>query len=322
MWLILVSTSLVIFSVAILAILKLGTGATKRVSARLAALDHQFSPTAYEETLTDIRVPRTKMSNLPWLNHWLTEMNLASVSSLFLYQAGVTTSVGTLLLISVVCSVVLGSILYLRFGAILPAFLLSLGVLPLPFLYVQRKRKKRLGKLEQQLPEALGMMVSALRVGHSLVASLGAVAEESSEPIRAEMRKCFDEQNYGVELRTALMDLTIRAPIQDYRIFVAAVLIQKESGGNLAEVLEKVAQTTRERFRLKKQVSVHTAQGRLTGWILSLLPVILGIGIYIVNPDGMSVLWKRPLGLKLLYTAAGMDILGGLIIRKIVNVRV
>ena len=118
------------------------------------------------------------------------------------------------------------------------------------------------------------------------------------------------------------MNLTERAPIQDFRIFVAAVLIQKESGGNLAEVLEKVAETTRERFRLKKQVSVHTAQGRMTGWMLSLLPVALGLGMYFVNPDGMSVLWKRPIGLKMLYTAIGMDIVGALIIRKIVSIRV
>ena len=145
------------------------------------------------------------------------------------------------------------------------------------------------------------MMVSALRVGHSMIASLGAVAQESPEPIGGEMRKCFEEQNYGVDLRTALVNLTERAPIQDFRIFVAAVLIQKESGGNLAEVLEKVAQTTRERFRLKKQVSVHTAQARMTGWVLSLLPVALGLGMYFVNPDGMSVLWKHPLGLKMLY---------------------
>ena len=212
--------------------------------------------------------------------------------------------------------------LYLRLGAGLPALLLSAGFLPLPFLYVRHRRAKRLSKMEQQLPEALGMMVSALRVGHSLIASLGAVAQDCREPISGEIRKCFEEQNYGVDLRTALVNLTERAPIQDFRIFVAAVLIQKESGGNLAEVLENVAETTRERFRLKKQVSVHTAQGRMTGWILSLLPVGLGLAMYLVNPDGMSILWKRPVGLKLLYTAIGMDIVGALIIRKIVRIRV
>jgi len=309
-------------AVAVLVAALTGKGASKQVTTRLAALDQEFAPADGEENTTDIRKAHRRLSAIPWLNHWLTELNLASVSSLYLYQAGVTLTLGTLVLTSIAGFAFLGYVLYLRLGAGLPAVLLSAGFLPLPFLYVRHRRAKRLSKLEQQLPEALGMMVSALRVGHSLIASLGAVAQDSREPISGEIRKCFEEQNYGVDLRTALVNLTQRAPIQDFRIFVAAVLIQKESGGNLAEVLEKVAETTRERFRLKKQVSVHTAQGRLTGWVLSLLPVGLGLAMYFVNPDGMSVLWKRPIGLKLLYTAVGMDIAGALIIRKIVRIRV
>ena len=166
------------------------------------------------------------------------------------------------------------------------------------------------------------MIASALRVGHSLVAGLGAVAQESPEPIASEIRKCFEEQNYGIDLRTSLTNLTRRVPVQDFRIFVAAVLIQRESGGNLAEVLEKVVQTARDRFRLKKQVSVHTAQGRMTGWVLSLLPLTIGFAMYLMNPDGMSILWTRPIGLKMLYVASGMDLVGALIIRKIVAIRV
>lgn len=322
MLLIVLPVFLGIFAIAVLVATTMGTGTSKRVTAWLATLDRKAAPVISEEKIADIRKDQQPLSAFPWLNRWLTRMNLASASSLFLYQAGATMTLGTLLLTAVAGFAVLGCILYVRLGAALPALLLSAGFLPLPLLYVQRKRKKRLYKLEQQLPEALGMMVSALRVGHSLIASLAAVSQESPEPIAGEMRKCFDEQNYGVDLRTALVNLTGRAPIQDYRIFVAAVLIQKESGGNLAEVLEKVAQTIRERFRLKKQVAVHTAQGRLTGWILSLLPVILGFGMYLVNPDGMSVLWKRSVGLKLLWTALGMDICGALIIRKIVSIRV
>jgi tight adherence protein B len=310
------------FAVAILVATLIGKGASKQVTTRLAALDNEFAPADGEEKSTDIRKAHRRLSAIPWLNHWLTELNLASVSSLYLYQAGVTLTLGTLVLTSIAGFAFLGYVLYLRLGAGLPALLLSAGFLPLPFLYVRHRRAKRLTKLEQQLPEALGMMVSALRVGHSLIASLGAVAQDSREPISGEIRKCFEEQNYGVDLRTALVNLTQRAPIQDFRIFVAAVLIQKESGGNLAEVLEKVAETTRERFRLKKQVSVHTAQGRMTGWILSLLPVGLGFAMYLVNPDGMSILWKSSVGLKLLYTAIGMDIAGALIIRKIVRIRV
>jgi tight adherence protein B len=322
MLLIILPICLGIFAVAALLAVTMGTSTTTRATLRLARLDQEFAPAYDEERITDIRKEQQKLSAIPWLNHWLTRMNLASASNLYLYQGGVALSLGTLVLTSIGGFAALGCLLYLRFGATFPALLLSAGFLPLPFLYVQRKRTKRLFKLEQQLPEAIGMMVSALRVGHSLIASLGAVVQESPEPIAGELRKCFDEQNYGVDLRTALVNLTERAPIQDFRIFVAAVLIQKESGGNLAEVLDKVAQTTRERFRLKKQVSVHTAQGRMTGWILSFLPIVLGFGMYCVNPDGMSVLWERSIGLKLLYTAAGMDIVGALIIRKIVAIRV
>jgi len=322
MLLIVLAIGLGVSAVALLVIMLIGSRQSKQIAQRLTRLNTEFASTDYEEKIADIRKQQKRLSAIPLLNHWLNRMNLAAVSGLFLYQAGVSQTLGSLLLISIGGAAFLGCIVYLRVEAILPALLFSLGFLPLPFLYVQRKRTKRLSKLEQQLPEALGMMVSALRVGHSLVASLGAVAQESPEPMSGEMRKCFDEQNYGVDLRTALTNLTDRAPIQDLRIFVAAVLIQKESCGNLAEVLEKVAQTTRERFRLKKQVSVHTAQGRMTGWILSLLPVALGTGMYFVNPDSMSVLWKRPAGLIILYTAIGMDIVGALIIRKIVAIRV
>jgi tight adherence protein B len=300
----------------------IGKAASQPGALRLAALDREFAPADDEVKLTDIRKAHLRLSAIPWLNHWLTKLNLGPASSLYLYQAGVTATLGTLVLTSIAGFAFLGYILDLRFGAAFPALLVSAGFLPLPFLYVRHKRTKRLFQMEQQLPEALGMMVSALRVGHSLIASLGAVAQECREPISGEIRKCFEEQNYGVDLRTALVNLTERVPIQDFRIFVAAVLIQKESGGNLAEVLENVAQTTRERFRLKKQVSVHTAQGKMTGWILSLLPVGLGLAMYFVNPEGMSVLWTRPIGLKLLYTAIGMDVAGALLIRKIVNIRV
>jgi tight adherence protein B len=165
-------------------------------------------------------------------------------------------------------------------------------------------------------------MVSALRAGHSLVAALGLVGSESPDPIGVEFKICCDEQNYGMELRTAMDNLLSRVPLQDMRIVATAILIQKESGGNLAEVLDKTAYVIRERFRLKRQVRIHTAQGRLTGWILSFLPIVLGIGLYIVDPDHLSLLWKREIGIKLLYASAAMTITGALIIRKIVSMEV
>jgi tight adherence protein B len=165
-------------------------------------------------------------------------------------------------------------------------------------------------------------MVSALRVGHSLSSALGLVTRECPDPVGTEFRVCFDEQNYGLELKAALDNLVTRVPLQDLRIVSTAILIQKESGGNLAEVLEKAAEVIRERFRLKREISTHTAQGRLTGWILSLLPIVLGCALYFISPDTMSILWKREIGIKLLYAAGIMMVIGGLIIRKIVDMDV
>jgi tight adherence protein B len=199
---------------------------------------------------------------------------------------------------------------------------LSALVVPLPWMYVLRRRGRRFGKFEEQLPEAIDLLVSALRAGHSLMTAIGFLGQEPREPLSGEFRACFEEQNYGIDLRTALMNLGVRVPVGDLQIFIAAVLIQKESGGNLAEVLEKVATTSRERFRLRKQVQVHTAQGRMTGWILSILPIALGFAMYLVHPEGISLLWTNPTGLKLLYTAIVMNVLGALAIRKIVRIRV
>jgi tight adherence protein B len=203
---------------------------------------------------------------------------------------------------------------------------LSVGVgaagLFFPLIFVRQKRARRFGKFEQGMPEAVDLMVSALRSGHSLASALGLVGHESPDPIGMEFRVCFEEQNYGLELRTALEHLTSRVPLQDLKIIVAAILIQKESGGNLAEVLDKTSQVIRERFRLKREIQTYTAQGRLTGWILTILPLVLGCALYLISPDNMSLLWKRELGIKLLYGAGSMIILGGLAIRKIVNIDV
>ncbi len=165
-------------------------------------------------------------------------------------------------------------------------------------------------------------MVSALRAGQSLIAAMGLCARECPDPVGTEIRICFDEQNYGLELKTAMENMTTRIPLQDLRIVSTAILIQKESGGNLAEVLDKTSHVIRERFRLKRQVMVHTAQGRMTGLVLTLLPPVLGVLLYTVNPEMVSLLWKRDIGRMLLWCAAGMTVLGGLIINHIVDMDV
>lgn len=312
-----------VFLVTVLLMVAMGTGASKEVKERLASLQSTFGRAGSEsdQEVADIRKEEL-LSSLPWLNRLLIKADVAPRLRLILYQADVKWTVGGLLLMSISAWVVAGFVLWLRTGSLPPAILLSAIFAAAPLGYVLRQRGRRFSRFEQGLPQAMDIVVSALRAGHSLISALGIMARESPEPISGEFRKCFDEQNYGLDLRTAMLNLATRVPIQDMRMIVTAILIQRESGGNLAEVLEKVAHVIRERFRLKRQIRVHTAQGRLTGWILSLLPVVLGLLLYLVNPEHMSVLWKRPVGLKLMYAATVMTIIGALIIRKIVRIRV
>jgi tight adherence protein B len=298
-----------------------GSAPEQQVQRRLQTVQQaEFAPTESESAF-DLR-KEVRLSLVPWFNRFLTRLDVAARLRLLLEQAGMERTVGSLLMICLFTWIGASCLLYLRFWSVLLAAGLGLIAMPLPFLYVLRRRSKRFGRFEAQLPEAIDMLVSALRAGHSLMTAIGFMGQESRQPLSGEFRKCFEEQNYGIDLRTALLNLGVRMAVQDLLIFNAAVLIQKESGGNLAEVLEKVAQTARERFRLRKQVQVHTAQGRMTGWILSLLPVLLGFAMYLVHPDSISPLWTHPTGVKLLYTAVVMNVLGALVIRKIVRIRV
>jgi tight adherence protein B len=320
MLLIVVAVILGLVALLLAAFLAKGPADGKHIEQRLKFVSTN-TPTEFEAGAVDFRKVEL-LSGIPWLNGLLSRLDVAARLRLLLYQAGVNWSVGLLLIISFFGWLGLACLLYLRVGAVVPAFLLGMAFLPLPTLYVLRCRSKRLRRFEELLSEGLTLLVSALRVGHSLMTAIGYLGQESSEPLAGEFRKCFEEQNYGLDMRTAMVNLATRVPLQDVRIFVAAVLIQKESGGNLAEILEQVAATIRERFRLRKQVRVHTAQGRATGWILSLLPVLLGVAMYLLHPEGISVLWTRPMGQKMLYTAGTMNVLGGLLIRKIVRIRV
>jgi tight adherence protein B len=261
-------------------------------------------------------------SAVPWLNRWLLRLEIAPRLRTLLYQANVKWTVGILLLMSLACFLIPAYLVYLRTETILLALLIGILLGGAPIFYVMAKKKQRFARFEQELPEAIDLMVSALRAGHSIVSALGLVAEESPDPLGPEFKICFDEQNYGLDLRTAMGNLVARVPLQDLRMVVTAIMIQRASGGNLAEVLDKAAYLVRERFRLRRQVRTHTAQGRLTGWILTFLPVVLGIGLYLVNPETMSLLWRRELGRELLYSASIMTVIGALIIRKIVNMEV
>lgn len=323
MLLLLILVFLGVFAVLSLTMVASGVGASQRTKQTLGLIQSALAVTHAPsgDPIVDLRKSEL-LSSVPWLNRWLLTLEIAPRIRTVLYQANLKWTAGGLLLMSAACFVFAAYLVYLRTGNAILAGLIGLLVGGAPMFFVLHKRKQRFNKFEQELPESLDLMVSAMRAGNSLVSALSLVASESPEPIGPEFRICFDEQNYGLDLRTAMNNMLTRVPLQDLRIVVTAILIQKESGGNLAEVLDKTASLIRDRYRLKRQVGVHTAQGRLTGWILTFLPIVLGLALYFVNPDAMSLLWKRSIGIKLLYTSAALTILGGLTIRKIVNMDV
>ena len=323
MLLLLVLVFLGVFVVAALLLTATRSSASQQTEQTLNVLQAALatSKMSRADQAVDIRKEEL-LSAVPWLNRWLLKLELAPRLRILLYQADLKWTAGGLLLMSAVCFVIPAYLIYLRTGALIFAFLIGLLLGAAPIVFVLYKRAQRFAKFEAALPDTLDLMVSALRAGHSFVSAMDLAANEAADPIGKEFRICFDEQNYGLELKTAMNNLSVRVPLQDLKIVITAILIQKESGGNLAEVFDKAAYVIRERFRLKRQVRVHTAQGRLTGWILSFLPVVLGIGLYLINPESMSLLWTRAIGIKLLYLSGAMTIVGALIIRKIVNMDV
>ena len=262
------------------------------------------------------------VSNIPLLNRLLQQLDLMPRIALLLRQAEVKWTPGTLILMSAVAFAVPAYIVDLKTDSLLIALGVGAAAAALPFGFVWFKRVKRFAKFEQQLPEALDLIVSGLRAGHSLSSALGLVTRECQDPLAGEFRIAFDEQNFGLDMRTALDNLVKRVPLQDLKMSVTAILIQRESGGNLAEVLEKTAHMVRERFRLKKQVRVHTAQGRMTGIVLTVLPIGLGFGLWLVNPENEGMLWHKDFGVKMLIYAGCSLVVGTALIQKIVRLKV
>jgi len=263
-----------------------------------------------------------RLSTIPWLNDLLSGMHVLFAVRQTLVQAGLSWTPARLMLLSalfwIACTWTINWRLHVGVLALAPALLAGI----LPFIYVLRRRRYRLNLMQQKLPESLDLMVSALRAGHSMVGALGTAARESPDPIGRELRVCFEEINFGVDLRTAMRNLLDRIPLQDIRMVATAMLIHKESGGNLAEVLEKTAAVIRDRSRLHQEIRVHTAQGRLSGFVLIVLPIAIAIALSILNPQYIRLLIENPLGQKMLGGALAMSAIGLLIIRKIVNIRI
>ena len=203
-----------------------------------------------------------------------------------------------------------------RIAVALPVALLAGG---LPVFWLIRSQRKRLALFNEALPDCLEMCARALRAGHSLTGALDMVAKEAVEPAKTEFADLFRKQSFGMPVRDAFLEMLKRVPSADLRVFVTGVLVQRETGGNLADVLDRIVSVTRERIRIKGDIRVHTAQGRLTGWILSLLPAALLLGINVINPGYSHAMFATALGRKLLLAGLLMLMMGVFTVRHIVN---
>ena len=294
---------------------------SKQALAQLDAALKSESKQAVQQQNLDLRKDE-QLSSIPWLNKRLLNFDLAPYLRKMLRQADLDWSPGRLLIMTAAGFALSSYFVFLYFQSYPLALVVGLVLGGLPFGWMFFKRSRRFSAFEKNLPEALDLMVSGLRAGHSLLAAMALVSRECPEPVKSEFKICFEEQNYGLEMKAALENLLVRIPLQDLKITATAILIQKESGGNLAEVLDKTSHVIRERFRLKRQIMVHTAQGRLTGLVLTCLPIVLGIGIYFVDPGMISILWHRQIGIEMMWGAAGLILLGGFVIYQIVNIDV
>ena len=239
---------------------------------------------------------------------------------LLLQQGGATWTMEAFLTVSFGLAAALGfSILIIT--RLWPVAMLAtaFGAL-LPYMRIRMQRSRRLNAFEAGLPEAIDLMGRAIRAGHPLSSGLKMVADETQEPIAGEFRRAFEEQRFGLPFDDAMVAMADRVTLIDVRILVTAILIQREVGGNLAEVLDNLASVIRARFTIRRQLRTYTAQGRISGYVLAVLPIAVGTIIYLLNPEYMGVLFTNGVGKFMLVTAAVMQIIGYLWIRKIVNI--
>lgn len=297
-----------------------GSAPDKLVAKRLDAIER--SSRRGSETL-ELKVVRDELlSDVPAIHRMLLKWKWSDRIRDYIHQAGMQLKPGRLILMSAILA--LGS--YLVVDELSSSALISLVAIPIggliPIGVVAFKRKRRLKAFEKLFPEAIDLLGRAVRAGHSFSTGLEMITTELSEPVAGEFRTTFEEQNFGLPLRDALLNFSERVPLIDVRFFVTAVLIQKETGGNLAEILDNLAHVVRERFRILGEVRVKTAQGRMTAAILIALPPSMGLILNAMNPTYMHPLFHDPIGPFVIALAAFLQIVGSLMLWKIVNIEV
>jgi tight adherence protein B len=279
------------------------------------------------------KAPEVSISNLlmepsednrSWMERFIEGLDFAQKLQIQAQQAGLDWSPMKLLVLTVFCSFI-GGVAGLRFPVLgfgVSSLVFGAMTALLPYFYVRRTRSKRLNKLEEQFPEALEFLARSMRAGHAFTISLEMLGEELPEPLGQEFRTLFNEQNLGAALEVALANLCNRVPLLDVRFFSSSVLLQKQTGGNLAEILTRLADVIRERFRLKGQVKAASAHGRLTATILMLMPIGTMFALLVVSPGYLQGMAKDPDGKWLIAFAIIGQIVGNYFIRRIIKIKV
>ncbi|HEX7294421.1 MAG TPA: type II secretion system F family protein [Pyrinomonadaceae bacterium] len=271
----------------------------------------------------DVQLARQElMSEIPWVNRMLLRMQVTSRLKEIIDQADSQITVMRLVLFSVTAGVLAFLAVTMLSPSLLMALFFGVVAMALPFFHILSKRRKRLNKFLQLLPDALDLMSRGLSAGHAFTEALQMVASEMPEPISMEFRKTYEEQNLGLSLKLALENLVQRVPLLDLRMCVTAVMIQRETGGNLSELLEKVAHTIRERFRIMEDLKTMTLSSRWSAWLLCGLPIFLAVYVTVMNPGYMDVMWRDQRGHWLLAIAGIMQVLGMLMVQKIMKIRI
>jgi tight adherence protein B len=268
------------------------------------------------------------LSRIPAFDILLRRSERISQLQTLLEQAGLTMRAGNILMFSVISAGMVAIAAYAVSGPLphnetVPFVCAAAGLgLILPYSYAARRRTLRFQKFEEQFPEAIDTLGRAVRAGHAFTMALEIVCNEFSEPVATEFRKLYEEQKYGMPVRDALVNLTERVPLVDVKFFATAVMLQRETGGNLAEILDNLSYMIRERFKILRQVRVFTAQGRLTMMLLMGLPPVIVVTMLIVNPGFIRPLFNDPIGHILIAAGITLQTIGYSVIRKIIQIQV
>lgn len=289
----------------------------KRLERRLRSLS-----AGHHGTEAGSLLKKRNLSDTPWLDRLLLSVPRASGLDRLLVQAGVTMTVSRFAMLSVLaCAAAFLVLLVLRTPLFFTLIVAAVAFF-VPLLFVLQIRRKRLDRFDEQLPDALDLLSRALRAGHAFPPAMQMVATEAADPIATEFQITFEEINYGVAVSDAMLNLATRVPSIDLRYFVISVMLQRDTGGNLSELLDNLANLIRERFKLLGKIRVLAAEGKLSAYILIALPFATALMIYLVNPRFMAVLWTDPAGPNLIFAALLAMMFGAAWMWRIVKIRV